>query len=341
MEIQTPFIYDIVAQTGTTPAAHHYARGTTSSPIHEVAIHDLIPAIAWTSLSADRSCAEVHMTYWMDNSHWAVVDGGGLGHPLNAARASHLDIAGLENFGCLKAMHPDAPLKHLHRRQITAPKMRDVHFSNMSEVAQGARAWTARNVVSCQGVILIKVPEPHYVIGRDMRAGVYSTPRVSLGVPTGFVREKASHLEHLVSASLPEAVVTILDNIETSGFHHQAIHDVDTDIPELRILSPVSVNHAWHMESAAAGIDTILGLMRKRLNVMNNEDLLAWISLARRQEKGIPEESVAERMLLDLERLSLHLSERRFLVAEFSQALFATVYNAQTHQVSSTRKPAP
>ncbi|MCV9964549.1 hypothetical protein OIU34_21910 [Pararhizobium sp. BT-229] len=336
MRIEIPFISDLVGKHGGEHE-HVYARATTSVEIPEIESRDAPEAVVWrvdgtpcNHRNGERS------TIWYDSHHWMILSRGvcGLrpGLPLLRFLAALPGVSELADRGFVSLLHAGEPrkiaqFKNASNLDAVRKRLSDIQLDNTDEFATTARRLATKCLATVDGHLIIRCPEPHIVIGRNLRGGVPTAPRLTLGVSFGFNRKSANDIEHLVSLSEPDVAQAITDRILSDCFHHQG--DASTDVPEVHIAIPDSIRHPWHTDSAAQAIDMMVEAGRDRLSQMATEDVHRWIALARMRDRGIDSEETALAAMRIADELQLQLRVPPFLVREFRDRLHMSVYGVR------------
>ena len=338
MHILVPFIADIVARLGSGARQHFYVRSSVWVDIPEYAIEELPRAVSWSAAASSLDDG-MRTTFWIDGHHWAATPFGMVGILLgiNPALSTGARILPnpedrLEGLGSIQSLHADAPAKERQRKNIAPlhhprPDFKKIAFDNTDEMKARAETWALSNLAVCGQNLMIRVPEPHFVIGRNIRAGVFGSPRITLGTPQGFTRRKEFDFEYLIPLDRADIAVAVYDRIVSAGFHHGqagAAH-----LPRFCIEESASISHPWHLVSALDGLDLIVESMRPSLVRMNTDDIRSWIGLARIRDAGFSDETEAEEALFAADRLKVHMDRRAFLIPEIRETFLMQVYGTE------------
>jgi hypothetical protein len=338
MHIEIPFISDLVGKSGGD-YQHVYARASTSVDIPEIDQRDAPEAVIWRTDggSCDHRNGDLS-TLWHDNSHWMILTYGICGvRPAIAERHPKLDppsVSELADRGFATLLHSGEPRKAAQMRNAThidtlRKRLSDIQIDNTEEMATAARRVAVKNIAFISGNLMIRCPEPHIVIGRSLRGGVPTSPRVRWGASYGFKLPKADDIEHLVSAGEPAVAEAILGRILVDGYHHDTQEQTAT--PSFHIAIPESIVHPWHADSAALAIEMLVVAGRGRLDQMSTDDIRLWMSLAKMRDRGIDTEEKALAAMDVADRLQLSLRVPPFLVREFRDRLHMSVYGVKPH----------
>lgn len=348
MRIEIPFISDLVGKVGGD-YQHIYARASTMANVPEIDPRDAPEAVIWR---VDGNPLAFHngerTTLWYDGGHWMILAHGicGLRPGMKALRthAALPDATELFGRGFVTGLHARegekvTQARHTHNIETVRKRLSDIQSDNTDEVATAARRFAEKNIATLDGNMIIRCPEPHIAIGRSLRGGVPASPRVRWDVSYGFNRAKADDIEHLVSADEPEVTEAIVERIMAAGHHHRT--DEQPEIPSFHIAIRESINHPWHIDSAALAIDTLVEAGRGRLNQMSTEDVRSWMSLARMRDRGIDTEDKALAAMGVADRLQLSLRVPPFLVREFRDRLHMSVYGVKPNLELAHKRIAP
>lgn len=347
MRIEIPYVSDLVGKIGGE-YQHVYARGTTSVEIPEVDGKDAPEAVIWridgspcTHRNGERS------TLWHKGGHWTILAQATRSVRPDMLRQRFPEPPGANELverGFLKLVHAGearklAQVKNADRLDNYRKRLTDIQFDNSDEMASAARRIAEKCIATVHNHTMIRCPEPYIAIGRSIQGGVPTRPRVELGNPYGFTRQKTNEIEHLVSLAEPDVAEAITDRILADGFHHDG--DANTDVAGFLVAIPDSIRHPWHLDSAALAVNMMVEGGRDRLDQMTTDDVRRWISLARMRDRGIDSEETALSAMRIVDELQLQLRVPPFLVREFRDRLHMSVYGVRPNLQAATGGPRP
>jgi hypothetical protein len=341
MHIEIPFISDIV---GTIKGAQVYAlaKATAQVDLREIDLRDAPEAVLWENgarahtqgqaLATPTSASGRQFTRWHDDGHWMVIEG-------------HTP-KDLVQFGIIEAIHSYDPGKLTAKgRAKTLSSARkqfaDIQSDNTDDTARYAIEWAKRNIVTAGGAVLIRCPEPHYVVGCVFSNGRAAAPLLERATPTGFVRRKGFAIEHLVAADEIDVACAVLARIVDEGNNPNYLYGYTTREEAFDIAIPESIRHPWHATSAALAIDRLVETGRERLDQMSTDDVRQWISLAKMRDAGIDTEEKALVAMHVADRLQLSLRVSPVLVRQFRDRLHMSVYGVNPNRKMTTGELTP
>jgi hypothetical protein len=321
MQFKIPFISEIVGSLDGR-IQPLYAQAATMAEVPEIDLRDAPEAVYMGSTALAR---------WHNGGHWVAMD--------------QLPTKDLVKLGILEAIHANEPrkiaqLKHAQPLNTVRRQLTDIQSDTTDEFAHSVRQWAARNMATSAQGVFIRCPEPHYVVGRNMRRnGEGSWPRINVAGTTGFVRQMDFTIEHLVSAAEPDVAIAIYNRILDDGTHH---HCGDREVPpEIVVVIPESISHPWHVESAAIAIDFLVEAGRARLGQMSVEDVRDWISVARMRDAGIATEDASVAAIQIVDRLQLQLGTLAGVVREVRDRFNMSIYGVKPHMTVANRRRMP
>jgi hypothetical protein len=338
MRVEIPFISDIVG-TVKDANAHAFTKATTEVDLREIALRDAPEAVHWKN-TASSSAVGTPMTVgwkststrWFDNGHWVEIEG----HTLKD----------LLQLGIIEAIHSREPEKLAAKGRAKShgsarKQFSDIRSDNTDETAAKARGWAKRNIVTSGETVLIRCPEPHYVVGCMFLNGRAVAPLLEHVTPSGFVRRKAFPIEHLVSTDENELARAVLNRIVADGNNPDYLDGHATRSEEIEVAITESIRHPWHVDSAALAIDRLVETGRERLDQMSTDDVRQWISLATMRDAGIDTEEKALTAMQMADRLQLSLRVSPVLVRQFRDRLHMSVYGVNPNRDMIFGGPTP
>lgn len=333
MRIEIPFLSDIVG-TIKGGQVHALAKATTEVELREIDLRDAPEAIFWKAAQTRALASGApeatswkqggpHFTRWHDEGHWMEIEGH---TPKDLVRLGIIEAIHQYDPGKLNGKSGAKTLNSA-RKQFS-----DIQSDNTADTARYASEWARRNIVTAGGAVLIRCPEPHFVVGCIFSNGRAVGPLLEQVTPTGFVRRKQFPIEHLVAADEIDVACAVLSRIVDDCNYTGYLDGYTTRSQEFDIAIRESVRHPWHADSAALAIDRLVEAGRERLDEMSTDDVRQWVLLAKMRDAGIDTEEKALTAMQVADRLQFSLRVSPALVRQFRDRLHMSVYGVNPNR---------